>query len=165
MPNEIIVRVTFDTPEITDLVIKILCGNIYDEDADDRKIINSLVTEEEWKEKKEFYLENGDFEENILRNEWEIKYDIAVNKLKKSFDSILRCREFWDFSDDDAKHGKRIHREGCSIWTCHAWHPYYEVYEELNRVLNIHIILDVDIKRSEWWANEDDPPHVEYTKK
>ena len=159
MPNYILTCATFDTPEIAEIVKKIFLGDI---SIFDHEILDFIVSPKEWEEIKKECMEEWDDEEAIAINEWDLKLDHAWCKLRDCFSIMGRFYEFWDFLDEDDEYGEKLHIDGCKLWTCHGWHPYYEVFEELSHALHIHIILDVDVKHSEWWDNENDPEHVEY---
>ena len=160
MPNYILTCATFDTPEIAEMVEKILIDDI---DENDHEMLDFIVTPKEWEKERSEWVKIWEDEEIVKEREYEYKQDYAWKKCRQCFEHLGRLYEFWDFTDTNDRYGGEVlHLDGCKLWTCHGWHPYYAFFEDLSRTLNIHIILDVDVKRSEWWDNENDPEHVEY---
>lgn len=120
MPNEIITKITFDTPEIAELV--------------ERFVKDRLTDEEEQK-----YYPHGE----------------PIND-ECSFlvEACTYLRRFDDFGFPT-----NFYRKDNCIWTCTAWHPFYKLAKTFNRLLNVHVIAEIDEERSE---SCNDEPFKEY---
>lgn len=129
MPNEIMTKLTFDNEEIAELVEKLAKDSLSDEE----EIRLCRENEEEFNQ----YIKENPYETDPCHEFIWKKY----NKIMTMTDH-LRC--FDDFGDPTC-----LYRKYNCIWMCTAWKPYFDLIENINKLLNIHIIANVEESLSE----------------